>query len=154
MATSAVARRSGSGRVTPAKVKPSTSTEVDVDAILAEKGIAPRDVEDIPTFGMTVFGEHFRVLRAVNILGLIMADDDDPQSTATSVRTIINLVHPDDRKRFQNAYAALPELSGEALNEIIAAMLSGAANPNRSASRRGSGRTAKRTTSRALSAAN
>jgi hypothetical protein len=149
MATSAVARRSGSGRVTPAKVKPSTSTEVDVDAI-----IAPRDVEDIPTFGMTVFGEHFRVLRAVNILGLIMADDDDPQSTATSVRTIINLVHPDDRKRFQNAYAALPELSGEALNEIIAAMLSGAANPNRSASRRGSGRTAKRTTSRALSAAN
>lgn len=149
--STAVARRS-SGRVTAPKSRPAKGA-VDVDAILAEKGFAPREADEIPTFDMHLFGEDFRVLRAVNILGLIMADDDDPQATANSVRMIINLVHPDDQRRFQAAYARQTELRGEALNEIIAAMLAGASAPNPSPSQRDSGRTAKRTTSRRLSAA-
>lgn len=151
MASTALSRR-GSGRVTPAKTK--TGGYVDVDAILAEKGLTPRAVEDIPTFSMGIFGESFTVFRSINILSMVMADDDDPQATANSVRSIINMIHPDEQKRFQAAYARQTELTGEMLNEIIAAMLRGASDPNPSPSSQGSGRTAKRTTSKRLSAAN
>ena len=150
-ASTAVAKR-GSGRVTAPKPKTSKNY-VDVDAILAEKGLTPRAASDIPTFTMGIFGEDFRVLHSINILSMIMADDDDPQATANSVRSIINMIHPDERKEFQAAYARQTELTGEMLNEIIAAMLRGASAPNPSPSSRGSGRTAKRTTSRKLSAA-
>jgi hypothetical protein len=144
---------SRSNRTTPSKTR-GGKADVDVDAILAEKGLAPRNLDDIPTFTMNVFGENIRVLKAVNILSILMADDDDPRATAESVKQVINLVHDDDQDRFRDAYARQRDLSGAALNEIIGAMLRGAADPNPSSSPPASGRTAKRTTSKALSAAN
>jgi hypothetical protein len=157
MASTAVVRARGSvparsRRTTPAKSKPGKS-DVDVDAILAEKGLTPRERDDIPTGNMTVFGESFRVLKAVNVLAILMFDDDDERATATAVRQIIDLVHDDDQDRFKAAYAKQPDLSGAALNEIIGAMLRLAASPNPTTSPPASGRTAKRTTSRQLSAA-
>lgn len=127
--------------------------DVDIDAILAEKGLAPRDIDDIPVGNMTVFGESFRVLQAVNVLQILMHDDDDEKATAEAVRGIINLVHPDDQDRFKAAYGSQRDLSGAALNEIIGAMIRLAATPKGSSSPPASGRTAKQTTSRTQSAA-
>lgn len=128
--------------------------DVDIDAILHEKGLDPRDIDDIPTGNMKIFGETFRVLKAVNILGILMFDDEDEKATADAVRNIINLVHPDDQDRFKAAYSRQRDLSGAALNEIIGAMIRLAASPNPSSTPPASGRTAKRTTSRAQSGAN
>lgn len=154
MPGTAVVRARGS---VPPKSKRTTPKKggatVDVDAILAEKGLAPRDLDDIPTFVMTIFGEDFRVLRAVNVLSILTYDEDDERATANAVRQVIGLVHDDDQDRFKAAYSRQRDLSGAALNEIVGAMLRGAANPNPSSSSPDSGRTAKRTTSRALSAA-
>jgi len=156
MASTAVVRARGnvpsrSKRTTPKRGKAIDS--VDVDAILKEKGLGPRDLDDIPTANMTIFGEDFRVLQTVNVLSILMFNDDDEKATADAVRQIIGLVHDDDQGRFRAAYAAQRDLSGAALNEIIGAMLRLASAPNPSTSQPASGRTVKATTSRPLSAA-
>jgi len=151
VASTAVARR---GQV-PARSKRASNNkaDVDIDAILAEQGVGPRDISDIPTFNMTIFGEKFKVLKTVNVLQMLLFDDDDPDATARAVRSVIGLVHDDDQRRFASAYARQRDLTGKALNVIISEMIKAAADPNPSTSQRASGRTAKRTTSRALSGA-
>lgn len=141
-----------SGRVTPRKAKLSSSTEVvDVDALLASEGLQLRVIEDIPTFPMKIFNATFRVVKAVNSLALLMADSGDTDDTAKMVRSIINMIHPDDRKEFRDAYAAQAEITGEQLGFIIKSMVEGAAGTHPSTSQSDSGRTASRSTSRQLS---
>jgi len=128
---------------------------VDVDAVLAEKGLTPQAVEDIETFSMTLFGEtDIRVLKTTNMFNLMMFGSDDSDDTARSVKAIVEMVHPDDQRRFKGAIARQASLSAEVLVEIINQMLSGATGGKPTSSSSGSGRTAKRSTSRALSAAN
>jgi hypothetical protein len=137
-------------------VRPSKNgSVVDVDAILAEKGLTPQAVEDIETFSITLFGEeNIRVLKTTNMFNLMMFGSDDNDDTARSVKAIVEMVHPDDQRRFKTAIARQASLSAEVLVEIINQMLSGATGANPTSSSSASGRTAKRSTSRALSAAN
>jgi hypothetical protein len=128
---------------------------VDLDAILAEKGLTPRMAEDIETFTMDLFGEkNIRVMKTTNMFNLMMFGSDDNDDTARSVKSIIEMVHPDDQRRFKAALAKVSDLSAEALTELIAAMLSGATGANPTSSRSGSGRTARASISAVPSEAN
>lgn len=144
-----------SGRTTARKSSSvSKKGDVDLDAILAEKGLTPKLVEDIETFHLTIFGETVRVMKTTNIFNLMMFGSDDNDDTARSVKSIIEMVHPDDQRRFKNALAKVADLNADVLTEIISAMLSGATGVNPTTSPSGSGRIAKRSISAAPSEEN
>ena len=139
--------------MTPKRAKASSNGLVDVDALLAAEGLQLRVIEDIPTFPMKVFGNTYRVIKAINSLALLMSDSGDTDDTAKMVKSIINMIHEDDRKDFKAAYAAQPEITGEQLGLIIRSMVEGASGVHPSSSQSDSGRTASKSTSRQLSAA-
>lgn len=152
--------------VTKARVKPAASkrtagsaaakrtiTIVDIDAALAAEGEGPMELADIPTADVTVFGEKFRVLKVINIMNFLGLDSDDPDDTARALDTVRGMLHPDDWKRFRNAYAKQPNISGKAFGIIVTNMIQAATGVNPTTSSSGSGRTANRATSRQLSAA-
>lgn len=140
-----------SKRVTPKKPRTASNGLVDVDALLASEGLQLRVIQDIPTFPMRIFGNTYRVIKAINALALLMADSGDTDDTAKMVKSIINMIHEDDRKDFKAAYAAQPEITGEQLGLIIRSMVEGASGVHPSTSQSDSGRTASRSTSRQLS---
>jgi hypothetical protein len=142
-----------SGRTTSKSA--SRKDHIDIDAILAEKGLTPRLADEIEVSTIDLLGEKdIRVLKTTNIFNISMFASDDPDDTANSMRTIIEMVHPDDQRRFRHALARVADLSGEAFVEIIGQMLQAATGANPTTSPSGSGRTAKRSISAAPSEAN
>ena len=142
-----------SGRTTTKRT--SRKDHIDIDAILAEKGLTPRMAEDIEVTTIDILGEKdVRVLKTTNIFNISMFASDDPDDTANSMRTIINMVHPDDQRRFRHALASNADLRGEAFVEIVGQMLQAATGENPTSSRSGSGRTARASISAAPSEEN
>lgn len=149
--------------VTRARVKPTAPkgtaaakrkpADIDIDAALAEEGEGPMDITDIPTVEVTVFGEKFRVLKVINIMNFLGLDSDDPDDTARALDTVRGMIHPDDWKRFRNAYARQLNLSGKAFGIIVTKMIQAATGANPTNTSSGSGRTASKATSRQLSVA-
>lgn len=137
MPTAAVTKRTTARRAKASK------DFIDIDAMLAEEGIQLRVIEDIPTFEIGVFGEKFQVIKAINVLSLVMADTGETDDSARLVTSIINMVAEPDRKRFKNAYARQPEVTAEQLGLIIRQMVEGAAGAVPSSSPPDSGGTAK-----------
>jgi len=130
------------------------SDVIDIDAALEEEGEGPKDLDEIETAEITVFGEKFRVLKAINIMNFLGLDSDDPDDTARALDTVRGMIHDDDWKRFRNAYARQRNLSGKAFGIIVTRMIQAASGVNPTDSSSGSGRTASKATSRQLSAAN
>jgi hypothetical protein len=145
-----------SGRTTPRKSATTRSKgHIDIDAVLAEQGLTPRLADEIEVTTIDVLGEKdVRVLKTTNIFNISMFASDDPDDTANSMRTIIDMVHPDDQRRFRHALARVPDLSGEAFVVIVGQMLQAATGANPTNSRSGSGRTARASISAAQSAEN
>lgn len=140
---------------TTMKTRKSDKNHIDLDAILAEKGLTPRLADEVETFTLDLFGEKdVRILKTMNMFNLMMFGSDDNDDTARSVKSIIEMVHPDDQRRFKGAIARVSDLSAEALTEIISAMLQGATGANPTTSRSASGRTARRSISPVPSEAN
>jgi hypothetical protein len=143
-----------SGRTTTSK-RASRKDHIDIDAILREKGIMPRLAEEIDVATIDILGEKdVRVLKTTNIFNISMFASDNPDDTANSMRTIIEMVHPDDQRRFRTALARCADLSGETFVEIVGQMLQAATGANPTSSPSGSGRTARASISTVPSEAN
>jgi hypothetical protein len=125
--------------------------DLDMDAVLAEAGLTPKASNEF--FNMGMFGEVFRVRKQINLLAMILVDEDDPRSTADSIKSILDMIHEDDRGRFRTVIASHASLDSRAIDKLVGEMIKKAAEPNPTRSSRGSGSTSRRTTSKQLSAA-
>jgi hypothetical protein len=146
MATTAVSRTK---RTTPRSIKPA-----DEDVVVDIS--ADADLDDIPVKGMMIPAlddEPFRVMQVMNLMNVLSMSSDDPDETARSVLAVTDMIHPDDRRRFKNAVAARHELSGDDVGKIVKGIYEAATGERPTSSPSGSGRTSKRATSKALSAA-
>lgn len=120
---------------------------INLDDELREEFGPPKLVEDLEIANITIFGEDLRIVKAVNILNLLSIGQEG--DTGAIVTALTNFVHPDDRRRFKNAYARQISITGDELLKILTRVLEVAADDNPTGSSSGSSRTTAKRTAKA-----
>lgn len=122
------------------------SKTVNIDSMLHEE-FGDVDVSKIPTVDVEVFDESFKIRKDLNAFNVLSLGDIEASGDTTVIaKTMVAIIHPDDRTKFKRAIGMQAGLTVERLMFVFEKLVEAASdgNPTRSSagSNGGTGRKA------------
>jgi hypothetical protein len=115
------------------RAMPSAKT-VNIDAMLHEE-LGDVDVSKIPTVDVEVFDETFKIRKDINAFNVLSLGDIEASGDTTVIaKTMVGIIHPDDRPAFKRAIGMQAGLTVERLMFVFEKLVEAASdgNPTRS----------------------